>query len=833
MDSTCGKKEEFKVGTYPFFVFFIVFLFIFMGGIAGCKKNNPLETSRDDKGVWYITGDPHEKLYNIFEAMGYAVAKDRLWQAELYRRQAKGTLSEIFGSNQLETDIFVRTIAYTDAELEAGFRMLSEDTQNVINGYAAGFNRRIREIKDNPDQLPFEFEAMGEQLGITFMPDKWTYKDILAWTAWLQRSFDPEALQTGQVNNVALYQKLYEKFGEDGPAMYEDLRWTNDPDAPTVVIDEETFDYQITSTMNPLSLAADNGEPPALSANNFSAAAGAMNTRREACIDNLKRINAHVKMGSYAWVISGNHTATGNPILYSGPQMGFQVPSIVTEGAINAGGLNISGMTVPGMPIIIIGRTPHHSWSMQVGHAHTTDYYVENVDNIMLNRMETIKVAGEEDLVIPIFRSTHGPVVSPMPYDPDNYREDADGPIIAWKYAHWGYEFESIEGFLQLAKATGMEQFSEGIENIAVSQHFCYADRDGNIAYWMSGRDPVRPIGEWRLPQGALGPALEWDAAVLKERSTSRNTARGYYAGWNNKTHPDYDNSYNSSRDIYGPFHRAHVIYDYLDEKIEQQVRLTFEDIRDLAINIATTDSLDTGGGNSWAFVKEIFIAAVNAAGMTAQRETALSILADWDGHFVYGGEALWPDGPDRADGWILMNEWINAVLDLTFSDEGMDDQSDLILFNVLLHGLEQNSNGIQNQYDWFSNLEDPFAPQTAEDIIVSALDQAISSLDPANRPWGNNGRREITFYHSILGPIHTMPLSLRSTYAQCVEYGGKGPVRIESMFPLGQSGNILSTDEGHPVFDENYFSMSRDSDGNPILFDLFEMREFALFEEP
>ena len=80
--------------------------------------------------------------------------------------------------------------------------------------------------------------------------------------------------------------------------------------------------------------------------------------------------------------------------------------------------MQISGMTVAGIPGIIIGRTPHHAWSMQVGHAHTVDYYIEDAGDVTGPRCETIHVAGAADVVIPVFHTAHGPVVNPMPYNP-------------------------------------------------------------------------------------------------------------------------------------------------------------------------------------------------------------------------------------------------------------------------------------------------------------------------------------------------------------------------------------------------------------------------------
>ena len=160
-------------------------------------------------------------------------------------------------------------------------------------------------------------------------------------------------------------------------------------------------------------------------------------------------------------------------------------------------------------------------------------------------------------------RTAHGPVVNAS-------------PVISWKYSQWGYEFKVIKAYLGLARATSMDEFGAAIELVPLSQHYTYADKDGNIAYWMSGRDPVRPSGEWRLPQGAVGMPLEWDSANLISRSTDRNTSQGYYCGWNNKTNAGYANPPNNISYSFGPFHRAHVIDDYLSTNNN----LTFEQVQ-------------------------------------------------------------------------------------------------------------------------------------------------------------------------------------------------------------------------------------------------------------
>ena len=792
-----------------------------------CLASGEVVIDRDDQGVWFITGPEDASTYDIFEAVGYAMATDRLWQMDLYRRQATGRLSEIFGDSQLETDVYMRTIGYSDGEIQAGFEAMAPESQDAVSGYVAGINRRIAEITDPATgyaMVPFEYYALGKQLGVAapLIPEFWTVKDVLAWTATMQRFFDPEALDTAQLENAELLMRLEARFGLlDALAMFNDLRWTNDPDAPTYIdYNQPASDSLLTTSDSAVSTLQYKPE---------KAVKNMVDTRKKV-IDNLKKINAYVKMGSYAWVVSGDKTVSGDPIVYSGPQMGFEAPAIVAEGSIRAGGLEVSGMTVPGLPGIIIGRTPHHAWSMQVGHAHTTDYYIEEPADVYLDRVETIKIVGADDINLPVFRSDHGPIVNPMPYNPATYEPTLENPLVAWKYAHWGYEFDSLTAFLKLARATSMYEFHQGLRQAAVSQHFCYADRDGNIAYWMSGRDPLRFPGEWRLPQGLIaGIQLEWDARFVRPLSHDRNTSRGWYAGWNNKSSAAYPSGFNSIGNIYGPFHRTHAIYDYFDAKLDKGGKVSFNEVRDLALNIATTDSFGRGG-NPWQFVADDFTKAVKKSGMNSVYKDYLKLLGHWDGHFVAGGQENWVAGTDRADAWILMDRWIKRVLELTFTDElgvlNSDGQlilneSKNLLFNVLLHGLGSYS-GIENNYNWFANTIDPAAPQTPKAIIVAALGDVVADL--GDQPWGLGKRRVITFDHSLLGTVWSMPFASRSTYAHCVAYGSSGPYRIESMFPLGESGDIRIGDLGGPVFDDNFFSMTP-------YFDNFLYRDFPLFD--
>lgn len=777
-------------------------------------QDDPVTTTRDERGVWYIEGGD---LYDVFEAMGYAVATDRMFQIDLFRRQGNGRLSELLGPSQVSTDIGLRMFSYSDEELMQQYEALSDEAQIAIQAYVDGINRRLAEYPTNWFLMPHEywilsFQSVFQLGGGSVLPAPWTITDVMHWFVTLTRFFDPEgdfaSDNFGQLDNYVLLQTLGAVYPLEYLAMFTDLRWINDPGALTYIPSAGAKAVAVTQPQKPM-LTVD-GLP------DLTGAAANLRARANHIESSLEALNARVKMGSYAWAVSGDKTESGNPIVYSGPQMGFETPSIVVEGSIRGGGLEISGMTVPGIPMIIIGRTPHHAWSMQVGHAHTVDFYLEAPQSVSLHRMETIKVRGGQNVTIPIFRSPHGPVIEPFPYNP------ADPPdvIVSWAYAHWGKELKSIDAFFKLARAESIAEFDAGIENVAVSQHFTYADRDGNIAYWMAGFDPVRaPTVDPRFPSIGDG-TQEWTGA-RKPRVHDVNNAQGYYGGWNNKAALSYVNATNNYSYYFGPAHRAHVI----DEYLAANDSLTYEEVRDLALSIATTDSFG-GGGNTWSFVADAFSAAV-AADPTASREAAIAMLEAWDGHFVAGGPAAWRMGAFRADAWVFQDAWIKEVIRLTFEDEFMmagmdvDDQSEGILFNVLLRALAGPQASIPTFYNWFQDKSGSGKPTTADGLILQALDTTIAAIGLG--PY-NAQRGFIVYTHPIFGTFWQTPFSSRSTYAHCVEFDSNGPARIESMFPLGQSGALYFAGTTTPTFDPHNFSMV------PV-YDPFMPRSFPLFD--
>lgn len=751
-------------------------------------------TKRDNRGVWFIkNGD----LYDVTEMMGYNVAQDRLFQMEVFRRQARGTLGEIASVTRIPNigaiDTLARQNGYGDQELDDYFKDLDAESQIMIQAYVAGINRRIAQVNALPEEfLPLEFKLLGET-----KVANWDYRDLMAHAAAFQRGFSMRRVGAEQVENAALLQDLIMKYGEEqGAAMFNDVRYVSDPESQTM-IDDSGKQAAFTSKDQQLlpRLRDDLGD--------IRADAYGFIDRVTEVKETLKKHGMLIKGGSFAWAVSGRLTDSGNPMLYSGPQVGFAAPGLFVEGSIESEALNVSGMTIPGIPAIIIGRTPHHAWSMQVGYAGTWDYYVEEPEDVRVVRQETIKIKDGDDIVIDIEASDRGPILQQL-----------GDKRLAFKYSHRDYNWNFSSGVLNLARATSMDEFGSAVRELAVSQHFCYVDKDGNIAYWHSGRQPVRQAGDYRVPQGMLAnqPVLEWDAAVVEPLQHQRNPATGYFGGWNNKPDPSFIDY--SATSGFGPFHRAHIIREFF-QSFNAEQPFTYEEIRGLALNISASGNW-AAGGNPWSELGEAVIAAVTN-NPTPERQAAIALFDGWDGRAVAGGPSQWALGKDLQDPSVLLDSMIPRLLAKTFNDEmgaTGDTLSNITRFQIFLHGLYNR--GLNNSYDWYTNLEDAQAAQTSEAIILETLDELLTELGP--RPWGTNARGTINYNHVLFGDISALgvttpsPAAKRSTYAHAVEYDSNGPVRIDTMLQLGQSGTITGSALA-PVFDPNTLSTKEDFD--------------------
>lgn len=751
---------------------------------------------RDEFGVPHIFARTNRGL---FEAYGYTVAQDRLWQLELNRRAARGRLAEIFGPPALNSDLFVRTTGYTDAELDAQFASLTEEEREIFNAYAGGINRYLSEVvAADPAKLPFEFYALG------FTPAPWTARDSVAFGVFMVRRFGEIGGREG-FNQIVLSGLVAAHGPVAGYGIFNDMRWLDDPEAPVTIPAAGAFGKRQKSNHGQLNHAqlqrlTGAGAPDQGAGGGGEASRTKAPTPTAPNLDDAVKywesIGVPTKLGSYAWAVSPAKSTNGRAMLYGGPQMGFSAPEVLHDVQLNGGsGFNVTGMAFAGVPAVLIGHNENLAWTSTTATGDNLDHYAETLCDFagpntgyvhnggclpLEVRIETFNVRGGSPVQLPVARTLHGPVVSePIPVP-------GGAVVLAQKRSHWRREMESVHGFLGFDRARNLKQFEEAVEQIPTSHNFVYADQKGNIAYWQAGEVPVRPAGfDPRLPFPGDGSA-EWPGALLPIPK-SINPAQGYLANWNNKPVAGYDNADNQ---ILGKQNRLSDIDDRLAGG-----SVSLEDMRDIPKDIARVKGL----GREARFLKPHLLVSLDAVPpahpLAAQ---ARAVVEAWDGNAF--ADAV--TSTNLNAGEVIFSTWLGRAIQLTFADE-LGAQLGEASPNALLHSLDfalTGQSGVPPSRDYFSGV----GPRA---VMSSAFDQAVAalaaSLGPNPAAW-SAPRGSIVFAHPVVGPVGSVPNSNRATYAQIVVLDKHG-ISGENIFTLGQSGFIQFVPPGGFALDPHF----------------------------
>jgi penicillin amidase len=708
---------------------------------------------RDEFGVPHVFA---ETLRGLYFGNGYAIAQDRLVQMEKNRRAAKGTMAEIFGPSALKRDKQTRILGYTEDERRSQFEELDYELQVALESYADGVNAYIEECLKN-GSLPKWFKEMG------FVPDPWEVTDSVAIGQMMAQRFggwDGEELR-----NLKILSYLKKRFGDKETArkIFDDILFLNDPESPTTVPPEE-------------SLKPDKGKTPHEIPENFkifwemSLEEGVIERAYSVAkaLDALKFDKTHgvpTKWGSYAWVVSGSRTASGAPILVGGPQMGFGTPNIAHEIHLSGPYGNVVGMSFAGIPGVLIGHNDHLAWTTTSGIGDLADIYVERLDpnnkyryfyngryREMDKRTELILVKGQEQPVeITVCRTIHGPVIE---------WDEANGIAYSKKASYWGKELDTFVAIYGFNKAQDIEEFAQYAEYITTSHNFLAATQDGDIGYWYCGWYPIRSDrSDPRLPQLGTGE-YEWRGYIpFDELPHSVNPKRGYLVNWNNKPATWWDNS---DTPVWGKIFRIHRI----KQLIESDDLMTFEDVRDIARDIAYND------GNADYFKPLILQAAEKAEVEDPKVKMAIRYLRAWDNHATDGSVAK-----------SILDAWLRAVREEIFLGV-LGDFGDMGKFHyflqpsLILHVLEGDKSKCPVSYDYLGGRD-------VNEVIISALNKAVSNLEM------RFGRNMFEWGYRLgrikLDPLPPIPDANRGTYIQVVELTKPYPHGM-NILPPGQS---------------------------------------------
>jgi len=533
----------------------------------------------DADGIPTIAGETEADVTFV---QGYLHARDRFFQMDFLRRVASGTLAELVGQSALPNDIQLRTLGLRRAAF-ATWTALSPEEKGWVKAYADGVNAWLREGELPPEYAPLELTAA----------EPWTPVDSLAIGKLLAFQLSFDSSDVDNTIDLLTYQGTGDVAGFDGTALFFEDLFRVEPADERVSIPTFFGDIGIIEVPASAQTIQSGGGKSGAGAVSYSAPdldPAVVESLREH-VDALRSIPVIGesitgdigKAGSNWFIIAGQHTTSGYPILANDPHLGLDMPSTFTKEnlVIRSEGVAVSGVSFAGTPLVIQGCNQRICWGSTVNPTDVTDYFQEQfiVNNFGLpthtvynGQPERIKLVfqsyfvngigdGEPDTIaranVPydggaitfiVPRRNNGPIV----------QNNGDGTGVSVQYTGWGPTFE-LSTFRAWARAQNLDDFIAGLPNFTIGgQNFGYADVDGNIAYFATGTVPLRQDLQNNTVDGGVPPFLirngtgafdhEWlpangepvtrglpfAALPLDEMPHIINPASGYIANANN-----------------------------------------------------------------------------------------------------------------------------------------------------------------------------------------------------------------------------------------------------------------------------------------------------------
>jgi penicillin amidase len=736
-------------------------------GAPGGGQSGRVRILRDEYGVPHVYAG---RLSALFHGVGYAQGQDRLWQADIHRRLATGTLSDLLGPSVLAGDVFARQLFGSQARRAALFAQASPLTRTVLQSFTDGMNAWIAHAEET-HALPTPYAVFGP-------PRPWTVDDSIATYMYFASFFG--TFGGDELDNLAQLEDLSARLGTvEGQRVFADTHWLDDPSAPTTVPASEAVGPPRRGRAPSPHL------PPGTTTAAKAARAGI-----DAAARVFARFGVRRAPASNAIVVGPRLSADRRALLLGGPQMGYSTPQINHEIGIRGAGFDATGMELAGWPLIPIGVAARHAWTLTSGGTDNSDLYVELVRlraggaapeyryqdqwRPMDCRIEQF-VTGEQQLC----ETVHGPVISPLPTAPTD-----QATAISIKLAVRGLELQTYDAWLALGRARTLGQFAAAAARAAYNFNLFYADDHGNIGYWHIGRIPVRaPSDNPFLPHDGTGNN-EWQGFVpFSQQPHALNPRQGWLASWNNKPASGWANSSAGFWD-WGPVQRVTTL-----------MRL----LRRVAPGTATVGTLErinrTAG---WT---------TDTPSGSADTVFVSTLLDDLLGHVDVGADPRLPamvrelrawnwlqtdaDGDGRYDqpSVAVFNTWWPTLVDQVFGDElpGFDPN---LLGNLVgrLLGAEPGSLPLAHDY-----LDGRGLDAAVTGALRAALDRLAGRYGPDPAGWLQPVARISWEALPLIPQVPDTIWMNRGTYNQIVHLGAGRHLWAENVVAPGQSGDPAS----------------------------------------
>lgn len=722
--------------------------------------NSEVEVFYDDYGVPHIYASSAEDAYMTF---GYVHAQDRLFQMELMRRAGLGRLSEIFGAEFTEADMFFRTLG-TNRQAEkdsARFQNMPANMQKIVNAYLRGVNNYIENGK-----LPLEYTLIGID------PEPFTIKDMYAVAGYTAYTF-AYALRTDP-----LVEDIYTNLGE------EYLR---------------DFD---------LAIPSDSGFFPPL----FDSTATGMDYSTIARIQGpevLDNLPVPLLQGSNNWAIGPNRTLSGKVVLANDTHIKYNSPCAWYEAHIEYPGFGFYGNYLAGIPVALIGHSRNHGWGLTMFEDDDSDFFIEefvkpdssytryqdSLQQEVIKHREIIRRPEAGDTAITVYETVHGTLINQ--FLPDGFNKPVS---LYWNYTQ--LENQLLEAFYTMNYASNIQEFKGGVMDIkSPGLNVAYGDASGNIAMWASSKLLVRPMGKYgkRFLNGADGTdeyngfySFDYNPSLQNPREAYLATANQYHDSLEGVSYPGY----------YAP--------DTRHERIKSRLSLM------TAVTVDSMQSLNTDVfSKTEAEVARTIAEVLRNSGQNFDplQSEAIELLENWDGNHRL-----------RDQEPTVYYRVLGNIFERTYQDELNKEKYKQLLTTHLIKRTYPKM--FKNPSSpWWDDLSTPRKKENRTSVFLDSFIQSINDLtdefgaDPKEWRWENIhfivhphplGKVDLLQPWFDVGPfpapggnetVNNAGFTFASKGAYTASYGPAMRIVIDfadvenaiSVLPTGNSGNVMS----------------------------------------
>lgn len=541
---------------------FIIILAVTLYSCVNSAKidglTDEVEVLRDNFGINHIYANNQQDLFFM---QGYLAAKDRLFQFEIWRRQATGTVAEIFGAEELDRDIGTRLFKFR-GDIKKELNHYHDDGYEIVSSFVSGVNKYIEEVNNNPELLPIEFKALG------IKPDLWTNEVVIS-------------RHQGLLGNIGQELNIGRAVSLIGEEKVKELMWFH-PKEPSLKLDEKiTYD-----DLNQDILRLYNAYRRPIKFKSHYVLDKYRAKDKIADINESNLISDTYSIGSNNWALSGDKSFNGYPLLANDPHRSLLNPSLRYMAHLVAPGWNVIGGGEPEIPGISIGHNGIGAWGLTVFRTDAEDLYVyelnpNNLDEYMHNGQwkkfdninETITVKNNDETTVELLYSVHGPVTFI-----DRNRKKAYAVKNGWSEIGGSPYLAS----LRMDQAKDWNEFRDACTYFNIpGENMVWADKYGDIGWQAVGIAPIRKTHSGLVPVNGNGK-FDWEGYLpIIEKPNSFNPENGYLSTANQNVTPDTYNRWDAVGYDWADPYRGNRIKSV----IESKEKFNMEEMIDLQVD--------------------------------------------------------------------------------------------------------------------------------------------------------------------------------------------------------------------------------------------------------